>query len=63
MMWLRLPKSREASKGTRAAPPVLCVLYTTHPALTRWAKVCRAYGAGRNANSPFSSHPSAYALG
>src|SRR5216683_3577661 len=25
------------------------------PALTRWAKVCRAYGAGRNANSPFSS--------
>src|SRR5713226_8264349 len=21
-------------------------LYTTHPALTRWAKVCRAYGAG-----------------
>src|SRR6266699_3281358 len=30
-------------------------LYTTHPALTRWAKVCRAYGAGRNANSPFSS--------
>src|SRR6266851_5729486 len=46
MMWLRLPKSREASKGTRAAPPVLCVLYTTHPALTRWAKVCRAYGAG-----------------
>src|SRR6266567_3993021 len=25
------------------------------PALTRWAKVCRASGAGRNANSPFSS--------
>src|SRR6266567_3371308 len=25
------------------------------PALTRWAKVCRAYGAGRNANAPFSS--------
>src|SRR6266568_666733 len=25
------------------------------PALTRWAKVCRAYGAGGNANSPFSS--------
>ena len=25
------------------------------PALTRWAKVCRAYGAGRNANSLFSS--------
>src|SRR6266581_560019 len=23
--------------------------------LTRWAKVCRAYGAGRNANAPFSS--------
>src|SRR6266851_9283169 len=30
-------------------------LYTTHPALTRWAKVCRAYGAGRKANAPFSS--------
>src|SRR5216684_1720857 len=25
------------------------------PALTRWAKVCRASGAGRNANSLFSS--------
>src|SRR6266699_2038980 len=25
------------------------------PALMRWAKVCRAYGAGRNANAPFSS--------
>src|SRR5713101_2632888 len=25
------------------------------PALTRWANLCRAYGAGRNANSPFSS--------
>ncbi len=33
------------AEGTRAAPPVLRVLYTTHPALTRWAKVCRAYGA------------------
>src|SRR6266568_4588473 len=43
------------AEGTRAAPPVLRVLYTTHPALTRWAKVCRAYGAGRNANAPFSS--------
>src|SRR6266699_3752556 len=28
------------------------------PALTRWAKVCRASGAGRNANSPFSSRRS-----
>src|SRR5216683_6884919 len=28
------------------------------PALTRWAKVCRASGAGRNANSPFSSQRS-----
>jgi hypothetical protein len=28
---------------------------TTHPALMRWAKVCRASGAGRNANSPSSS--------
>ena len=45
-----------ASKdGIRAAPPVLRVLYTTHPALTRWAKVCRAYGARRNANFAFSS--------
>jgi hypothetical protein len=26
MMWLRLPKSREARKGTRAAPPVLRAL-------------------------------------
>src|SRR5713101_3354960 len=25
------------------------------PALTRWANLCRAYGAGRNANAPFSS--------
>src|SRR5438445_2827628 len=25
------------------------------PALTRWAKVCRAYGAGRKANALFSS--------
>src|SRR5258708_2006938 len=25
------------------------------PALTPWANLCRAYGAGRNANAPFSS--------
>src|SRR6266403_5944669 len=31
--------------GRRAAPPVLRVLYIRHPALTRWAKVCRASGA------------------
>jgi hypothetical protein len=30
-----------------AAPPVLRVLYITHPALTRWAKACRASGARR----------------
>jgi|SRR6267154_814491 len=31
----------------RAAPPALRVLSTKHPALTRWAKVCRAYGASK----------------
>src|SRR5258708_3647856 len=43
--------------GMRHVPHLRCsaFLYTTHPALTRWAKVCRASGAGRNANSPFSS--------
>ncbi len=30
-------------------------LYTTHPALTRWANLCRASGAGRKANALFSS--------
>ncbi len=33
----------------RAAPPALRVLSTKHPALTRWAKVCRAYGASTRA--------------
>src|SRR2546425_5016800 len=41
----------------RHVPHLRCsaFLYTTHPALTRWANVCRASGAGRNANAPFSS--------
>src|SRR5713226_2855006 len=46
--------------GMGHVPHLRCsaFLYTTHPALTRWAKVCRASGAGRNANSPFSSQRS-----
>jgi hypothetical protein len=34
-----------AKKETRVAPPVLRVLYTMHPALTRWANLYRASGA------------------
>src|SRR6266849_1871728 len=43
--------------GMGHVPHLRCsaFLYTTHPALTRWAKVCRASSAGRKANSPFSS--------
>src|SRR5258708_29676273 len=43
--------------GMRHVPHLRCsaFLYTTHPALTRWAKACRAYGAERNANCSFSS--------
>ena len=31
-----------------AAPTALGLLYTTDPALPRWANFCRAYGAGEN---------------
>jgi len=31
--------------ATRGAPAVLRVLFIKHPALTCWAKVCRASGA------------------
>ncbi len=43
---LTMPRLRRWKKGK-------CSLLL--PALMRWAKVCRAYGAGRNANAPFSS--------
>src|SRR5216684_3320656 len=50
--------------GMGHVPHLRCsaLLYTTHPALTRWANVWRASGAGRNANSPFSSQRSCAGL-
>src|SRR6266571_2685457 len=55
-----IPRTQRLRAGLKyAAPPALeeTRMLPSHP--RRWAKVCRAYGAGRNANAPFSS----YALG
>src|SRR5271167_1169123 len=46
---VRSPGVVAAEEETRAAPPVLRLLWITHAALTRWANVCRASGAPRGA--------------
>src|SRR6266853_522699 len=48
--------------GMRHVPHLRCsaFLYTTHPALTRWAKVCRASGARTKAEPP-TANPDKYA--